>query len=201
MTHSHSATLAAAVGGLAGSLLLVACGSSSPAATADTRAQSPHQAASGSVSPPPSSAATSAKAARTSAARVTAASACTLITEQDVTTAVGVDPGVGTAASRQGDTACTYGGFPKPVLTVNVVPVGGRAGYARFRQDPHVVKTGLTVANVSGLGDESFEVSGPHTDAIYFTAGDVLVVIGLSAPTLPTRGAALALAKVAAGHL
>jgi hypothetical protein len=51
------------------------------------------------------------------------------------------------------------------------------------------------------VGDQAFELSGPHADVVYFTRGDALVVIGFSAPAAPTKGAAVTLAKIAVGRL
>ncbi len=97
---------------------------------------------------------------------------------------------------------CVYGSYPKQVLTVNVIPTQGRASYDRYHKDPNLLRgSGLKVANVIGLGDQAFELSGPHTDAIYFTKSDASFVIAFSAPTSPTKGGALTLAEIAAGRL
>ncbi|MGI8679560.1 MAG: hypothetical protein ACR2LX_12925 [Jatrophihabitans sp.] len=85
---------------------------------------------------------------------------------------------------------------------MNALPTQGRAAYDRARHNPRLTSgTGLSVIPVSGLGDQAFELSGAHTDVIYFTKGDTLIVIGFSAPTSPPRGAALTLAKIAASRL
>jgi hypothetical protein len=85
---------------------------------------------------------------------------------------------------------------------VNVLPTHGRAGYKRVRHDPRLTNaSGNRVTTVTGLGDQSFELSAPHTDVFYFTKNDALIVIGLTAPTAPTTGAALALAKIAVRRL
>jgi len=182
MTHARSGLVVSGASSLVGCLLLAACGSSGP----PIHAVAPHAGGGASHSP---------------AAGANAA-ACSLIDERDVTTAVGNDPGPGSANNGHGATACTYGGYPKPVLTVNVLPTQGRLAYDRFRQDPKLTSgTGLSVAAVSGLGDQAFELSSPHVDAVYLTKGDTLIVIGFSAPTSPPKGAALTLAKIAAGRL
>lgn len=102
---------------------------------------------------------------------------------------MGNDPGRGSADSSHGATLCAYGSYPKPVLTVNVHPTQGRAAYDRARHNPKLTSgTELSVIPVSGLGDQAFELSGAHTDAIYLTKGDTLIVIGFSAPTSPPKG-------------
>jgi hypothetical protein len=206
MAHTFPRAVAATVSGLAGCLLLAACGGSSsptrasaPAnASHDTAGDSPVAAQPGATDP--STATVHPNAASQPA--TTGGAACSLITEKDVTAAVGSDPGKGAADSRQGATVCAYGSYPKQVLTVNVLPTQGRAGYARARHDRRLTSaTGSRVAAITGLGDQAFELSGPHVDVIYLTKGDALIVIGLSGPTSPTQGAVLTLAKIAVGRL
>lgn len=85
---------------------------------------------------------------------------------------------------------------------MNALPTQGRAAYDRARHNPKPTSgTELSVIPVSGLGDQASELSGAHTDAIYLTQGDTLIVIGFSAPTSPPGGAALTLAKIAASRL
>ncbi len=203
MRHARSATITGTICGVAANLVLAACSNSSPAAHSASSVQATQRQATGSpIATPRAPASVAASHTSSPPKSVTVVAACSLITEQDVATAAGTDPGPGAANSHQGDTACAYGSYPKQVLTVNVVPIRGRAGYARLRRDPHLASgTGRSVAHVPDLGDQAFELSGAHTDAIYFTKGDALVVIGVSGPSAPTKGAALALAKIAAGHL
>lgn len=207
VTRPRARIIVSTASGLAGCLLLAACGSSgSPTRAAATHADG---GVTRSTSDVPASITAAAVAATSSPARTSAAppavadtAACSLISEQDVRTAVGNDPGRGSATSSHGATACTYGSYPKPVLTVNSLPAQGRAAYDRFRHDPKLTSgSGLSVVPVSGLGDQAVELFGAHTDVVYLTKGDTLVVIGFSAPTSPPRGAALTLAKIAARRL
>jgi hypothetical protein len=88
------------------------------------------------------------------------------------------------------------------VLLVNVLRIHGRAAFARAHTDPKLrAAPGSSVIPISGLGDQAFELSAPHTDALYFTRADSLIVVAFAAPTAPTKGAALALARIAAGRL
>jgi hypothetical protein len=206
MKLAHPRIIAATAFGLTGCLLLAACGTSSSPTNADTAATaSLDNAIRPSTAAPRSATETGAAPARSSGAPrpVTAgAAACSLITERDVTNTVGTDPGKGAAESQQGATVCAYGSYPKQVLTVNVLPTRGRAAYDRVRHDPRVTNaTGSRIAPVTGLGDQAFELSGPHADVVYITKDDALIVIGFTAPTSPTKGAALTLAKIAAGRL
>ncbi|MEP7021004.1 MAG: hypothetical protein ABI808_10155 [Pseudonocardiales bacterium] len=200
MTQRHLRNIASATSGLVGCLLLAACGSSgSPTHAITTAPHSEGSAASSSAAPASTTAtavAASSSNAPTSAAKpaVADAAACSLITEQDVSTTVGNDPGTGSAISSAGATVCIYGSYPKPVLTVNALPTQGRADYDRARHNPSAIPVG-------GLGDQAFELSGAHTDVIYFTRGDMLIVIGFSTPASPPSGAALTLAKIAASRL
>jgi hypothetical protein len=207
MTHARPGIIVSAASSLVGCLLLGACGSSGPPTHATTTHSGGGE-TSGSAGAPASTTA-AAVAATSSPAHTSAASsagadigACSLITEQDATTAMGDDPGRGNASGSHGATACTYGAYPRPVLTVNLLLTQGRAAYDRFRHDPKLTSgTGLPAVPVGGLGDQAFELSSLHTDAVYLTKGDTLIVIGFSAPTSPPRGAALILAKIAAGRL
>jgi hypothetical protein len=206
MTHALPRIIAATASGLAGCLLLAACGNSSSTTHANTAANATHDNTTNSpAAASPSATGTAATTTHPSDAPqpvTAAATACSLITEQDVTNTVGADPGKGGADNRQGATACAYGSYPNQVLTVNVLPTRGRAGYHRVRHDPRLTNaTGTRVATVAGLGDQAFELSGPHADVIYFTKDDALIVIGFTAPTSPTKGAALTLAKIAVGRL
>jgi hypothetical protein len=204
MSHAHPRIIAATASGLAGCLLLAACGSSR-STEADTAATASLDNATSSPVVAPSATDTAATAADSSGAPrpVTApADACSLITEADVTNTVGADPGKGGADSRQGATVCAYGSYPKQVLTVNLLATRGRASYDQVRHDPRLANaTGTRVATVTGLGDQAFELSGPHADVIYFTKDDALIVVGFTAPTSPTKGAALTLARLAASRL
>lgn len=189
------ATMAAA--GLAVSLLLTACNSSTSAASPTTAAGRPSSA---SASPSGPASAINASVPVTVQTKG-AASACSLITEADVARIVGADPGKGRAFRSHGATQCQYGSLPKQILLVNVTPGLGRAAYDQIRNNPNLsAGNKLSVTKVAGIGDEAFELSGPHTDAVYFTNGAALVVVGFSSGTSPPKGGARALAKIGAGR-
>lgn len=95
-----------------------------------------------------------------------------------------------------------YGSYQTQILLVNVVPSQGTADYHHARTDPKLTRAAKTsLVNVSGLGDQAFELSAPHTDAVYFTKGDALIIVAYSTQSAPPTGAALALAKIAADRL
>ena len=177
-------------------MLLAAC-SSSPPTHATKPAARTHSNTTSSTS--------AAAAANTSAAPITATSptgpggatsACALVTEKDVTSTIGTDPGKGSAFSSHGATQCQYGSFPTEVVLVNLLPSLGKLSYDHLLKDPNV-----HAVEIAGVGDRALEHSDPHTDAIYFTKGDALFYVGISTQTSPARGGALALAKIAAGRL
>ncbi len=204
MPPAHPRPVAATVSGLAGCLLLTACGSSSAPTHAVTPSSQRASVAARVAARPGATHRTTAVGASSGATRpvTAAAAACSLITEADVAAAVGTDPGRGGADSQRGATVCVYGSYPKPVLTVNVLPARGRAGYDGIRHNPKITGApGTRVATVATVGDQAFELSGPHMDVIYFTKGEALIVIGFTTPTSPHRGVALSLAKIAAGRL
>ncbi len=202
MAHAHPRPVAATVSGLAGCLLLAACSGSGTPTHANTSNTHRDATTAPAAAGPTGHTAGAAHPSGATQPGTATPTACSLITEKDVTTAVGADPGKGAADTQRGATVCAYGSYPKQVLTVNVLPSQGRVGYARIRRDPKLTKgAGLRVADVGGVGDQAFELSGPHVDAIYLTKGDALIVIGLSGPASPTHGAALALAKIAVGRL
>jgi hypothetical protein len=188
--------------GLASCLVLAACASGGGNSGIDghTSAIVTKLSAASSPALSPSIASTVAQASHSGSGRSTAATACSLVQEKDVAAAVGADPGKGTGDDRQGATACSYGSYPGQVLTVNVLRTQARAAYIRSRHDAGLASANRVVG-VSGLGDQAFELSRPHADVIYFTKGEALVVIGVTAPSAPTKGAALTLAKIAVNRL
>jgi hypothetical protein len=193
MTLQHPLTLAAAL--TATSVLLAACSSSPTHATkpaAGTRTNT-------------TSSTSAAVVANTVAAPITtipstgpdgATSACALVTENDVTSTIGTDPGKGSAFSSHGATQCQYGSFSTEAVLVNLLPSLGKLSY------DHILKDSKAhFRQIAGIGDGALENSGPHSDTIYFTKGDALVLVGISTATSPTKGAALALAKIAASRV
>jgi hypothetical protein len=107
-----------------------------------------------------------------------AGTACSLLTEQEVTAVLGSDPSL---------------------VTLNLVASGGKADFDNIQaQDT----TGALFA-VTGLGDAAFAVAQGPTASIWFTHGDAMVAIvlvqggGGSAP----QDGARALAESANGRL
>jgi len=86
------------------------------------------------------------------------------------------------------------------------VPVRQLPDRGRAREPPAIsrqaqLRLHAQLHTVEIVGVRALEHSDPHTDAIYFTKGDALCYVGISAPTSPTKGGALALAKIAASRL
>ncbi len=118
-------------------------------------------------------------------------------------TALGADPGPGTAISSHGASQCQYGSYQTKFALVNLNPRLGRATFARMSEDPKLHNAELHAVDLSGVGDQALEIKGPGSAGIYFTKGDALVVISVDIPTAPSPPVvqALALAKIAAGRL
>jgi hypothetical protein len=96
-----------------------------------------------------------------------APSACALITEKDVTSTIGADPGKGSAFSSHGANQCQYGSFQTEVVLVNVLPFLGKLSY------DHIVKAANgRFRQIAGLGDGALEHSDIHSDTVYFLKGD-----------------------------
>lgn len=184
MTHSRSrlsATLALAA---AGAVLVGACSSATPALATHTDTL----------------------AAKTTTAAATAApaaggNACELVTEQEVGTALGTDPGVGSPFTSHGASQCQYGTYQTAFVLVNLTPAQGTAAYDMMHGK--TAGNGVAVVDVAGVGDRAFEISGPSTDSIYFDKGDalVLVTVTIHTATSPPKDQALALARAAAGRI
>jgi Protein of unknown function (DUF3558) len=177
-------------------LLFTACGgSASPAAQADKPAGS----VAGSSSAGATTPAATPVAEATQAASGGASRACALVSRQEVKDAMGADPGAGKSYSSHGSSQCQYGSYQKGLVLVNLTPTRGKAGYDMMHSNPKLTH----VANVPGVGDRAFEVSGPNTAGIYFDKGDALVVVMISsmAATSPPKAEVLALAKVAADRV
>jgi hypothetical protein len=197
MTHPHPRTIAAAALSGAVSLLLAACGNSSP-----THANTPITHSSGSAtssSPADPTSTTATPLGATSAAAPTAGTtACALVTEQEAGAALGADPGAGQDATSHGASSCMYGTSPM-IVTVNLVPTGGKAAYDHTRG---LAPAGRAV-DVAGVGAAAFGVfTGPAAD-IWFYKGDTMVAIGLitGGATTPPKDQATVLAKTAADRI
>ena len=203
MTDPHRRTLASAALAMAGCLLLAGCGSSAPVAKTYTTAVQP-TADSTPATPgtslaqtdPASTAATPAPAAAPGAA------ACALVTEQEVAAALGTDPGAGRTFTSHGASQCQYGNYATAFVLVNLTPTQGKAAYDLMHSNPNLGHT-LVLADVAGLADRAFEVSGPNTASVYFDKGDalVLVMVEIRTASSPPKSQALALAKTAVDRI
>ena len=194
-----------AAAGVAACLLLAACNgsSSSTAAAAPAPATAP---ASSATAPPtdqgPSSTPSPATAPSTGSAATTGGNACSLVTEGDATTALGSDPGPGRPVTSHGASQCQYGTFQSSFVLVNLIPSQGVAGYDRMHSNPKLAQAG-TIADVSGVGDRAFSVSGHGQTSVWISQGDSLALVMVAihgAPSDPDHQA-LALAKVVSSRL
>lgn len=181
-------------------------GAGSPGATAapganSTPATRPTSAAATTPTAPTAAAPTLA-APTTGATGVAAPQACALITEHDVTAALGADPGPGSRFASHGATQCQYGSYQTEFLLVNLTPTQGRAGYDMLRNNRRPGGQ-TTVADITGVGDRAFEVSAHNTAGIFFTKGDALIAVSVTIQraSTPPRASALALAQLAASRL
>jgi hypothetical protein len=199
MTDPHRPGLAAATLAVAGCLLFAACSNSAPAAQTNTLALQPTAGATPASSVAPTAPAST--IATSAAAPAAGTTACALVTEQEVRAALGTDPGPGRAFTSHGASQCQYGTYQTAFVLVNLTPSQGRAAYDLM----HNTSLGhaVVVADVGGLGDRAFEISGPNTASVYFDKGDalVLVMVEIRIATAPPKGQALALAMTAANRI
>ena len=123
-----------------------------------------------------------------------ASSACAIVTEADVATALGFDPGAGAGTSSYDATSCVFGTYPQ-MVTVNLAPTAGRAGYDRL----HVPPTVGALVEISGIGDAAFGILNAPVATIEFLRGNAVVAIVIVNDGSKDR--ALTLAKTVAGNL
>lgn len=204
MTDPRRRTLAAATLGVAGCLLLVACGGSTTAGGASTPvgqvAAAPTDPAS--TAPAASTVPTDPASADPTPAAAGGTDACSLVTQEDVSAVLGKDPGAGKSFSSHGSSQCQYGEMQTAFVLVNLTPTLGQSAYDMMHSNPKLSEAGV-VADVPGLGDKAFEISGHGTASIYVDKGDQLVLVMVairSAATAPSKQV-LALATTAAGRL
>ena len=136
------------------------------------------------------------------AAPAAGTTACALVTEQEVGTALGTDPGPGSAFTSHGASQCQYGTFQTAFVLVNLNPSQGKPFYDHARNNPKVSQAGA-VTDVAGVGDRAFGIFGHGTASIYFNKGDalVLVMVEIHGASSPPKAQALALAKTAASRI
>jgi hypothetical protein len=175
MTDPHRKTLSSTAACVTACLLLAACSNSTPAAhtTSATHTKPTGHSAAAVQTTAPTTDTTNVPV--TNAATATspptgaggAPSACALITEKDVTSTIGADPGKGSAFSSHGANQCQYGSFQTEVVLVNVLPFLGKLSY------DHIVKAANgRFRQIAGLGDGALEHSDIHSDTVYFLKGD-----------------------------
>ena len=126
--------------------------------------------------------------------------ACVLVSEQDATTALGADPGVGQEDTQNGDfggnSRCSYT-VPSGGVQVSASSIAGKALCDGNRQPNSV--------DVPGVGDSAFET--PATSAqeatVYFLKGDTCVSITIEtrASTGSPKDRVIALATTAASRV
>jgi hypothetical protein len=127
--------------------------------------------------------------------------ACVLVGEQDATTALGADPGVGKEDTQNGDfggnSTCVYA-VPAGGIQVTASSIAGKALCDGSRKSNSV--------DVLGIGDKAFETadtSASREDTVYVIKGATCLIITIEAPA--SAGSAkplvVALAKNAAGRV
>ncbi|MDP9222808.1 MAG: DUF3558 family protein [Actinomycetota bacterium] len=130
-----------------------------------------------------------------------ATQACALITEQEVRTAIGANPGAGQPFTSHGSSQCQFGSYQSGLVLVNLTPTRGIAGYDLVHNNPKVGQS-VHVVDIAGVGDRAFEIKAPHTASIYFDKGDALVLVMVETQKVaPPVTQVLALAKSAAGRI
>jgi hypothetical protein len=181
-------------------ILLALCGCSTGAASsgdastgqpAPAGSASPSQASPGAVTDSPAAAAGNAHP-------------CSVVTEQEATTALGADPGPGqeSPAGVSGLGTCVYGSMSS-VVRVSVDSSGvGKAIYDGDRSTVTDANASSAV-DVPGVGDAAFETpSGASQTTIYFYKGTTFVEITLGVPTgEPPKDQTTVLATSAAGRV
>jgi len=200
MTHSYrSGRIAAVAAASLAPVLLTSCSSSSThgattpaAAVVSTSSQATPVAVTGT----PPGAASPASAGK-------GATACTLITEKDVTSVLGGDPGAGGGDVRAKGSTCAYSGTLPLSVNLVLVPANGKVAYDGAKtSDPG---SGDTVVDVPALGDAAFGIFSPSHAIVEFSKGDAYVSVLVSSTTgdLATipKDQALALATIAAARL
>jgi hypothetical protein len=206
MIPAHHRTVATAALGAVASVLLAGCSSSAPAVSANAAGNSSTPAvnavpSSSVVAAPTSGPAQTPVAASTPAHATTSGGghACSLVTEQEASAALGADPGPGQSDTSGPASSCMYGSSPS-IVTVNLVPVGGKQYFDHARQ---VTGSAGHEVTVSGIGDEAFSVASGPAASVEFVKGDALVAIvilrGMTGS--PAIAQATVLAKLAASRI
>jgi hypothetical protein len=130
---------------------------------------------------------------------------CSVVTEQEASTALGADPGPGqeTPPGAAGAGQCVYGAGPSVVrVTVDASGVG-KAIYDGDRSTVTGINPALVV-DVTGVGNGAFETPSGATEAtVYLYKGNTFVEItlGTTTTTGPPKDQVIALATTAAGRV
>jgi hypothetical protein len=119
---------------------------------------------------------------------------CSLVTEEEATTAIGQPAGPGVAGGGSAEAPqCMYGNGALIVIATNT----GKAEYDS-NHDAMAHGPAGSAQDVAGLGDGAFEVSGGPTALVYFYKGQTLVEIMLQGHLTAPADAAITVARAAA---
>jgi hypothetical protein len=175
-------TTPASTAGTIAPVISTAPSSATPATTPDTTTET--------------AAATAATTAPTAAAETapTEFDPCSVITEQDVTTALGSDPGPGDPTPEVWGGQCSYdSGTVLLNVLIGDTHLGGKAGYDTYlagaQQGKSNDTSGRSVFEVlDGIGDGAFVNGGGPIAGAAFYVGDttVTLTVALGDATLPT---------------
>jgi hypothetical protein len=166
-------------------LMLAACGGSTPTA--------------GATSAVTSQAATSAAAAATSPAAAAGAApdACSLITSQEASVALGVDAGTPSAAGGTG--TCDYGTANGSIHIIASLYPDSSTAQSLYAASRTAAKGGQPgVQDVSGIGDMAFVTPGGFME---FSKGSTVVIIQVGSSANPSTSTMTTLGQAAAGRV
>ena len=127
---------------------------------------------------------------------------CSVVTEQEASTALGADPGAGqeTPPGAAGLGTCVYGAGSSVVrLSVDASGVG-KAIYDGDRSS----YPSASATDVPGVGDGAFEITTSASQVtVYFYKGGtfVSITLGAAATTAPPKDQVIALATTAASRV
>lgn len=175
---------------------LSGCGTKSNAA----HAPNPPADTAPAVAPPPATTAVpSGGAIPTKASPVGGARGCSLVTEADVSTTLGDDPGAGLESIYDGGSTCRYN-LKSGFLNVEATNSSNKGSWEDGRNGASHHDSSVTFAIVNGVGDEAFTTLTQSQALISFYKGhgDVNVIYTGASPTV---AAVTTLAKIAAARI
>ena len=181
-----------AVAAATGCFLLAACSSSNPTTKP----------------PAPAASAATAQAIAAGSGAASAATggnkhACSVVTEQEASTALGgpdLGPGQETPTSPAGVGDCVYGGVTGAGVRVTVESGHGKAIYDGLRSS----YPSASMTDVPGVGDGAFEITtsaSQVTVSLYRGETYVSITLDTGATTAPLKDKVVALATNAAGRV